>query len=58
MRSIPSIFVGGVLYEAYINSNGVLIVRKVLQDSGVDREVSFDNLPKRVKNHILTYISK
>lgn len=57
MHTIPIVY-RGILYEATLNKRRILRVRKVMEDSGIERDVQWDSLPEYVKEEIEKELKK
>lgn len=48
----------GILFEITVSEPAILSIRKVFEDSGISRDVKWDETPSAVKELILEQIQK
>ncbi len=58
MKQIISVWCGGVLYQITVSNPAVLRVKKIMEDSGFERDMRFDQLPHAVQEKVTTEMEK
>lgn len=58
MNTLTTIEHNSILYEVSFTRRRILKIRKVMKDSGMERDVLFDNVPTLVQEEIRKVLEK